>query len=144
MPHISEYLSNCLYFTANNLSRHITRMAESSFKEIGISPSHAFMMMLINDIPGITQKELSEHLGLAPSTLTRFADKLVYQGYIERAQKGKNVLMHPTEEGMALQKPIEACWKKLFESYSAILGKEEGIALTKAIDDANKRFQDLA
>lgn len=144
MANVSDYLSNCLYFTANTLSRHMGKMAEAAFKDSGLSPSHAFMMMLINDRPGITQKELGEYLNLAPSTLTRFADKLVYQGYIERDQQGKLVKMYPTTEGEKLSKPIEAAWKRLYEAYSKILGKDAGDALTKAIDEANLRLNDLA
>jgi len=143
MPQVSEYLHNCLYFTANNLARNIGKMADGAFKNVGLSPSHAFMMMLVNDQPGIMQKELSEHLGLAPSTLTRFADKLVYQGYIERDQKGKIVKIYPTEKGKELTKPIEAAWKKLYENYSKILGKDAGDELTKSIDNANRRLDDL-
>lgn len=144
MHNVSSYLSNCLYFTANILSRNIGKMAEAAFKEVGLSPSHAFMMMLIIDQPGITQKELSEHLGLAPSTLTRFADKLVYGGHIERSQEGKIVKLYPTGQGKALSPSIAAAWKRLYEEYSKILGKESGEALTKAIDTANKRLADLS
>lgn len=143
MP-VSEYLHNCLYFTANSLARNIGKMADTAFKDTGLSPSHAFMMMLINDQPGMTLKELGEHLHLAPSTLSRFADKLVYKGYIERDQEGKSVRIYPTTDGKALAKPIEAAWKTLFEDYSAILGKDEGIELTKVIDVANKRLEELS
>lgn len=144
MTQCNDYLHCCLYFTANNLARHMGRMADKAFKETGLSPSHAFMMMLINEHPGITQKELSEHLGLAPSTLTRFADKLVYQGFIERSQEGKVVKLYPTTHGKALAAPIAAAWKRLYKDYSAILGEENGIELTKTIDEANKRLDDLA
>lgn len=140
----SEYMHNCLYFTANALARNIGKMADRAFKDAGLSPSHAFMMMLINEQPGITQKELSEHLGLAPSTLTRFADKLVYRGFIERDQKGKMVRIYPTKEGKALSGSIERAWKRLYEDYSAILGEENGKELTKTIDDANRRLADLS
>lgn len=144
MPRVSEYLHNCLYFTANNLARNISKMADTAFKDVGLSASHAFMMMLINEQPGIMQKELCDALGLAPSTLSRFADKLVYQGYIERGQEGKIVKMYPTDEGRQLIKSIEVAWHKLYEDYSKILGKETGETLTKDIDNANKRIADLA
>lgn len=144
MTQCSEYLHNCLYFTANSLARNIGKMADVAFKDVGLSPSHAFMMMLVNEQPGITQKELSEHLGLAPSTLTRFADKLVYRGFIERDQEGKVVRIYPTDDGKALAGPIAAAWKRLYTDYSAILGEQNGIDLTKAIDNANKRLDDLS
>ena len=143
MTRCSDYLHGCLYFTANALARHIGKIADAAFKETGLSPSHAFMLMLINEQPGITQKELSEHLSLAPSTLTRFADRLVYQGLVERDQKGKVVRIYPTSDGKRLKKSIEAAWKRLYRDYSAILGEQEGIGLTRTIDDANRRLNDL-
>ena len=78
MTKSKSILHNCLYFTANSLSRVITRMADDEFRRTGLSPSHAFLMMLVNDNPGIGQKELCEQLHLAPSTVTRFIDALVY------------------------------------------------------------------
>jgi len=144
MTQCSTYLHNCLYFTANSLARNIGKMADTAFKETGLSPSHAFMVMLVNEQPGISQKELSEHLGLAPSTLTRFADKLVYKGIIERDQKGKIVRIYPTKEGKALAKPIETAWKQLYKDYSAILGEQKGKDLTALIDTTNARLNDLA
>lgn len=74
MTECKSILHNCLYFTSNSLSRVITRMAEEEFRRTGLSPSHAFLMMLVNDNPGIGQKELREQLHLAPSTVTRFID----------------------------------------------------------------------
>ncbi|MEE8416834.1 MAG: MarR family transcriptional regulator [Desulfobacterales bacterium] len=74
MTECKSILHNCLYFTSNSLSRVITRMAEEEFRRTGLSPSHAFLMMLVNDNPGIGQKELCEQLHLAPSTVTRFID----------------------------------------------------------------------
>jgi len=114
-----------------------------AFKGTGLSPSHAFMMVLINEQPGITQKELSEHLALAPSTLTRFADKLVYNGFIEREQKGKIVRIYPTREGAELTPAIENAWKTLHDQYSKVLGTEKGHELTSLIDQANQQLENL-
>ena len=58
----NSLLHHCLYFTANALSRVIARMAEEEFKTTGLSPSHAFLMMVVNDNLGIGQKELGEQL----------------------------------------------------------------------------------
>lgn len=143
MSDCSRYLHECLYFTANALARNIGRMADEAFKGTGLAPSHAFLLMLVIETPGISIKELSEHLHLAPSTVSRFAEKLAYADCIEREHKGKLVRVYPTARGKALSAGIEAAWKRLYADYSAILGERPGIELTREIDQANQRLTDL-
>lgn len=133
-------LHNCLYFTANSLSRIITRMAEEEFRKTGLSPSHAFLMMLVADSPGIGQKELCEQLHLAPSTVTRFIDALVYKGFLIRQSEGKASNVYATKEGEKLRKPIDEAWKRLHQRYAKVLGLKEGDELTAMIDAASKKL----
>ena len=133
-------LHNCLYFTANSLARTVTRMEEEAFRKTGLSPSHAFLMMLFNDHPGIFQKELAESLQLAPSTVTRFIDSLVNKGLLTRETKGKASKVYPTADGQALQAPIESAWKDLHMAYTKVLGLREGDALTAMIDAAGEKL----
>ena len=135
-------LHHCLYFTANSLSRAITRMAEEEFRITGLSPSHAFLLMLVNDRPGIGQKELCAHLSLAPSTITRFVDGLVHRGYLVRKTEGKAVKIFATKKGNGLQEPISKAWKRLYVRYSDILGTEEGDTLTRMIDEACQKLSE--
>ncbi len=134
-------LHHCLYFTANTLSRTIARMAEEEFKTTGLSPSHAFLMMIVCDNPGIGQKALGQQLHLAPSTVTRFIDSLVYRGYLIRKNKGKTSAIYSTNKGKRLKKPINAAWKSLYHRYSMILGEKEGDRLTQLIDNASQKLE---
>lgn len=135
-------LHNCLYFTANSLARVITRMAEEEFRTAGLSPSHAFLVMLVNDKPGIGQKELCEQLHLAPSTVTRSIDGMVHKGFLRRQSEGKTTSVFPTESGKELQKPIEAAWQSLHQRYAKVLGLKAGDGLTAIIDDAAQKLND--
>lgn len=136
-----EILTNCLYFTANSLARVITRMADESFRLTGLSPSHAFLLMLVNENPGIGPKEMSGYLQLAPSTVTRFVDVLVGRGLLERRLDGKNVGLFPTQNGLLLQPSITEAWHTLHQKYSEILGIVEGEALATTIDQAAKKLE---
>jgi len=140
MTKCKSILHNCLYFTANSLSRVITRMAEEEFRRTGLSPSHAFLMMLVNDNPGIGQKELCEQLHLAPSTVTRFIDSLVYRGYLTRQSDGKASKVYSTKEGEKLRIPIEEAWKSLHQRYAKVLGLKKGDELTAMIDVASDKL----
>jgi DNA-binding MarR family transcriptional regulator len=115
-------------------------MAEEAFRTTGLSPSHAFLMMLVNETPGISQKDLCDALKLAPSTVTRFIDTLVYKGFLERHSEGKISRVFPTEQGIALDDPIRRAWKALHRRYAEVLGREAGDRLTAEIDSASERL----
>ena len=142
MDQEKSLLHHCLYFTANALSRVIARMAEEEFKITGLSPPHAFLMMVVNDNPGIGQKELGGQLHLAPSTVTRFIDSLVYRGYLNRKSKGKVSKIYSTNKGKQLKNPIDAAWKSLYHRYSRVLGMKEGDQLTQLIDEASQKLEE--
>jgi len=141
MADSTTLLHGCLYFTANALARGVTRMAEASFRATGLSPSHAFLLLLVNERPGVAPSALAEELHLAPSTVTRFVDALAAKGLLERRARGRAVGVWPTPGGTQMRQAIAACWKDLHHAYSAILGRAEGEALTARIDAARQQLE---
>jgi len=117
-------------------------MAEEEFRITGLSPSHAFLLMTVNDNPGIGPKALSEHLLLAPSTVTRFADSLVHKGLIVRKSEGRETSLTLTPEGKKMQKSIMKAWKNLHKRYSKVLGKNKGDEFTQQVDKMSLLLQD--
>jgi len=136
MTDCTSLLHQRLYFTANSLARAVTRMAAEEFRPTGLSPSHAFLMMLVNDHPGIGQKELGERLHLAPSTVSRFIDFLEFKGYLTRRSEGKASKVYATGDGQGLRIPIADAWRRLHARYSHVLGVRKGTRLTTMIDAA--------
>ncbi|MRR30266.1 MarR family transcriptional regulator [bacterium] len=127
---------NCLYFTASSLARAVNRLAEETFGALGFSPSHAFILMYVNEHPGAPQKELAEQMNLAPSTVTRFVDWLVNKGLVERQTEGKITRVFATADGLQLQPELQAAWQRLFQRYAAVLGEEQSRSLTRMIGSA--------
>lgn len=138
-----NYLQNCLYFTTNRLSRVITKMAEESFQRYGFSPTHAYLMMVVNEKEKVTPTELSQVLHMTPSTITRFVDKLVSKGLLERKIEGKNIFVLPTNKGREVQADIEKALHDLYCRYSEILGEDVGKSLTKIIHDAGEKLENV-
>ena len=141
MGNSNEILNNCLYFSANTLSRIMTRLADEAFAPTGLSPSHAFLMMIVNENPGIGPNELSKKLQIAPSTVTRFVDVLEKKGMIYRESKGKISKIFNTEKGSNLQETIKSCWGKLYDSYSEQLGERLSGVLNDLINEASRKLE---
>ena len=141
MKQSDTLLENCLFFTANSLARVITRLGEEEFSRVGMTPSYAFLLLLVMENPGIQQKQLAARLHMAPSTVSRFVDALVGRGLLTKQIDGRNTLIFPTAESEKLQKPINDAWRALYERYSEILGKEEGDSLTALTAAATKTLQ---
>ncbi len=133
----AKYLECCLYFTANSLARHINRMAEEAFAPVGLSPSYAYLMLLVNERPGLTQNQLSREMNLQPSTMTRFVDKLEVRGVLKREQEGKTTRIYPTKTGQRLEKDIIKALKTLYDRYCEELGEEFAVKITADIHRAN-------
>lgn len=135
MTKSSELVHQCLYFTAGSLSRAVGRLADAAFAPTGLSPSHAFVLMLAAEEPGIGPGELAERLSLAPSTVTRFVDQLVAKGLLTRTAEGRTARLAATSRGLGLLKGVEQAWKRLHIAYVSVLGPEAD-RLAREIDAA--------
>ena len=132
-------ISECLYFTISKMFRMINRIAEEAFEKIDICPTHAFLMMLLKEEKnGLSVNQISSSLAIAPSTVTRFVDKLVSKGYVVREKMGKNSFTKITEKGLneidEITEKIEELvgdktylerTKKSFKEFVEILGKDK-------------------
>ena len=132
--------SNCLYFSSNAFSRLMTKMSDEEFATTGLSSSLAFILMTVNNRPGISHKEICEIMLLAPSTITRFLDKMEAGLYIFREQHGKNIKVYPTQQGVDLKEDLHSSWERLYLRYSTILGKELAANLASDLTDATLKL----
>ena len=142
MGNSKHTLNNCLYFNANSLARNISKLADDAFRVTGLSPSHAFVLMLVNDNPESTQSEIAKYMKIAPSTVTRFIDQLERKKNIFRKVSGKTTFLSPTEEGKRLNDTIKSAWKNLYDTYSEILTKEFADSVSKSIQQVNTKLNE--
>ncbi|NJJ39168.1 MarR family transcriptional regulator [Paenibacillus sp. 7028] len=133
---------HCLYFTASRFARNITKLAERSFDFGNLAPSYFYMIMIVKFHPGITQKELCRKLSIAPSTSTRFIDKLEGLKLVTRKIDGKQTFISLTEEGENVYLKFRSSLKDLFAGYSQILGPEFSLDLSKMLHEASNKLED--
>lgn len=124
----------CLYFSSGAMYRKIEKLANESWKPVGLSPSHGYLLMLVNKNPGMQPTSLCEQLQLTPSTITRLIEKLEDKKLVIRTTEGKLTNVYPTPKGKALQPELEQAVKHFYETYAAILGKEESARLVQNLN----------
>ena len=116
---------SCLYFTTNALARKVEKLAVESWKKIGLAPSHAYLLKLVIDEPGMQAGVLAEQLQLTPSTITRLIEKLEEKKLVTRVTEGKTTNVFPTQKAKEMKSQIKQCIEEFHEKYVKILGKEE-------------------
>lgn len=115
----------CLYFTSGALARKVEKLAIESWKKVELSPSHAYLLMMVIEEPGLQPGCLAEHLQLTPSTITRLIEKLEEKKLVVRTTEGKITNVYPTPKAKELLPQFKSCVQEFYKSYSSILGKEE-------------------
>jgi MarR family transcriptional regulator, organic hydroperoxide resistance regulator len=121
----------CLYFTANALARKTEKLAQESWSKVNLSPSHAYLLLMVLQEPGIQPSVLADHLQLQPSTITRLIEKLEERKLLVRTADGKITNVYPSPKGKELLPKLKECLSEFYNSYSAILGKEESARLVQ-------------
>lgn len=143
MSDINEALCECLYFSCNKLSRALGKIADEEFRITGLSPTYAFLISIVNENEGISQKNIGEILHITPSTTTRFIDKLENKGLLNRKNDGKNSFIYLTDKGLELQTEINKAWTNFHLKCLNALGEDEYKSLTKVINNACESIDDL-
>ena len=111
------------------MARKIEKLANESWKKVGLTPSHAYLLMLAIDEPGIQPSALVKQLLLTPSTITRLIEKLEEKKLVIRATEGKLTNVYPTPKARALLPELRQCLNDFYQNYSSIIGKEESARL---------------
>lgn len=115
----------CLYFTTSALARKVEKMAQACWKEVQLSPSHAYLLMLVLDEPGAQPGFLADQLQLQPSTITRLMEKLEARKLIVRTSEGKITNVYPTPRAKEMGPKMKAIAGQFYQQYTAILGKDK-------------------
>jgi DNA-binding MarR family transcriptional regulator len=131
-----------MYFATNALARKMEKIAVNAWKKANLSPSHAYLLMLVLDEPGIQPMKLSEELHLEPSTITRLIEKLEEKRLLVRIVEGKQTNVYPTSKAKELLPKMKECVADFYETYSVIFGKDESGRLIKSINRIADKLAD--
>ena len=115
----------CIYFTTNALARKIEKLALKSWKPVNLSPSHAYLILMVLQEPGTQPGCIANHLQLSPSTVTRLIEKLEEKGLATRITEGKTTKIFPTAAAKQLLPALLECSNQFYNSCNNILGRDE-------------------
>jgi len=117
----------CIYFNTNALARQINKIWDDAFAPFGLSPSHAYVLRVVLNQPGISMKQIAEELELAPSTVTRFVDSLINKKWLKRVPDSndkRGTRIQPTAQAKKIHKKLEKTGQDLYSQLNEIIGKK--------------------
>ncbi len=137
-----SYFSQCLYFTSSALARKVEKLAIDTWKKVSLSPSHAYLLLVALEQPGVQPSFIADHLQLTPSTVTRLIEKLEEKKLVVRTTEGKLTNVYPTPKAKALLPALQSCQAEFYRNYSSILGREESNELSKNLARFSDKLSD--
>lgn len=138
----SSRYAQCLYFTTSALARKVEKLASESWKAVGLSPSHAYLLLAALDQPGVQPSVLAEELQLQPSTITRLVQKLEQSRLVVRTVDGKITNIYPTPKAKELYPQMQSCLKQFTQQATQIFGRIESGKLVRVVATAADKLGD--
>ena len=132
----------CIYFASNALARKTEKLAVASWKKTGLSPSHAYLLMIVLDEPGVQPGALSAELHLTQSTITRLIEKLETRKLVVRNSEGKMTSVYPTAKSREMKPLLQECVDNFNKNCIALIGKEECNRFVSGVNKIADKLQD--
>lgn len=106
----------------NSFSRDVSRYFDDYFKQHNLATPYIELLLLIDERENISQKEISKELNLAPSTITRFINKLNKRGLVEKKMNGRMATIRLSKKGNELVPVLRTSYNKAMENLRKKLG----------------------
>lgn len=117
------------YFNSHCLAKSIEDFWKKGYSQLGLSPASANLILLINENPGIIQKEAAAYLHLEKSTLSRAVDKLENDGLLRRkvldSENKKEKCLFPTRKSKNMYPKITEINTRLEKELTEKIGSEK-------------------
>lgn len=134
----------CLYFNTNHLSRVVNKLWAEAYAPLGLAPAHAYLLRLVLETEGLTQTQITDALHLEKSTVSRFIDKMVKEGYLTRqisAKKQSSAEIYPTDKARAIKDELNEIGNRLYKQMQSEVNKDDLIQLVSMIKLASQRIE---
>ncbi|MBK5201961.1 MAG: MarR family transcriptional regulator [Spirochaetaceae bacterium] len=133
---------NCMYFSTNQLARHLNSIADEAFKKVDYTATQGFTIIAIGELDKHSPSEIAEVLAMKPSTITRFLDKLVKLELVERAYIGRNTQVNLTKKGYEALPMVKQNWKNIDAKIQEMFGSDLACKITELSALANTSYME--
>lgn len=134
MKSCDSRFSRCLYFSTGALARKVEKLAIDTWKKVDLSPSHAYLLIVVLDMPGVQPGTIAEEMRLTPSTITRLIEKLEEKKLVIRTTEGRLTNVYPTPKGKELFPKMKNCMGEFTKKYTDALGPDESVRMVQNIN----------
>jgi len=113
---------NNFHSSVSSFSRTLSSFFDERLSRFNFATSYIELMILMNNNDQMSQKAIAEQLSLAPSTITRFVDKLKKEGYLTKKRDGRSVTIELTEKGRQVSKEMDAEYHSAVDEIRGLMG----------------------
>lgn len=135
-----QVMKENLFFLTSALFRKLSREADEVFATMGLSSSHALILLLVQKEPEIQPSSLADKMHLKPSTITRLVQKLETRQLVTKESRGRATSIVCTNEGQAMASDIEEKWQQLLDEKRDLLGERYVNVLSEMILNAMEKL----
>jgi len=125
---------NQFHSSVNSFSRTLTSFFDEKLRRFNLATSYIELMILMKENETVSQKDVAEYLSLAPSTITRFVDKLKKKGYLIKKRDGRNVLIELTAKGKEVSSDMEREYLSAVDEVRGLMGDKYLETVGKLLD----------
>jgi DNA-binding MarR family transcriptional regulator len=111
-----------MHSASNSFSREITRHFDSYFEEYDLATSYVELLLILYDQDELSQNDLAEEMKLAPSTITRFVNKLVKKGLVQKNKVGRTAVITLSKKGEDQLPTLKRAFDSAVRDLKGILG----------------------
>lgn len=113
-----------MHSAANSFSREISRHFDSCFEEYDLATSYVELLLILLEKEALSQNEVAEGMNLAPSTITRFVNKLVKKDLVQKKKAGRTAIITLSKKGQTLAPKLETLYDNALQDLENMLGEK--------------------
>jgi DNA-binding MarR family transcriptional regulator len=87
-----------------------------------LATSYVELLLILYDQDELSQNDLAEEMKLAPSTITRFVNKLVKKGLVQKKKMGRTAVITLSKKGEGQLPTLKRAFDNAVNDLTGVLG----------------------